>query len=67
MRLKVEVKKYGRVIKIRLVKKEIITEIGDVKQTVIKHYETDKYYEAKLEATDTDATRDAIRKLDYFR
>lgn len=52
---------YEKVMKIKLVKKEIITEIGDVKQTIIKYYGTDEYYEAKLEATNTDVTRDAIR------
>ena len=64
MRSKVEVRKFGKVMKIKLVKKEIITEIGDVKQTIVKYYETDEYYEAKLEATNTDVIRNTIRKLD---
>lgn len=62
MRLEVEVRKYGRMMKIKLVKKEIITEIGDVKQTVIKYYETDEWYEAKLEATNLNSIRDVIKR-----
>jgi len=49
-------------MKIKLVKKEIITEIGDVKQTVIKYYETDEWYEAKLEATNLNSIRDVIKR-----
>jgi hypothetical protein len=66
MRLEVEVRKYGRAMKIKLVKKEIITEIGDVKQTVIKYYETDEWYEAKLEATNKNVIRDTIRNMKRY-
>lgn len=53
-------------MKIKLVKKEIITEIGDVKQTVIKYYETDEWYEAKLEATNKNVIRDTIRNMKRY-